>query len=576
MRRPINRIIITLIPLLLFLLLPTYSQVFETEDSNKIIWIYFKDKDSDTNHKLLKPTDLISERAVQRRLKVIRRDELISDKDLPVSEAYIEAISPYIKKIRAKSKWLNAISVEIDSANIAKIEAFEFVNNVTPVIKYKKNIPEEESIINSKSSNLKKISAELDYGNSATQLELINVPALHELGFHGEGVLICMLDDGFNLLNLHETFDSLDIVATRDFIHDDSTVDDSRLKATEGWHGTMTLSCIAGYTPGTLIGPAFKASFLLAKTEVDTSETEVEEDYWVEGIEWAESQGADIASSSLGYIDWYTQADMDGNTAVTTIAADIAVGLGLIVVSSAGNEGYSADHNTLIAPADGDNVIAVGAVTSEGVRSSFSSVGPSADGRIKPDVAAMGSGVLVASRYDSTGYSYSNGTSFSCPLTSGAIALLLNAYPQLTPEQVYDAITSTASQSSSPDNLLGYGIINIEAAYNYIDTANLAEIDHKPYPEFIKLSQNYPNPFNTQTTISYSLERSAIVEINIYDFLGRKIKTFNQGINRGKRVYEFTYDFSPHASGVYFYQVRAKDYLTSNVSQKSKKLILLK
>ncbi|MEJ2544374.1 MAG: S8 family serine peptidase [Calditrichaceae bacterium] len=495
---------------------------------------------------------------------------------MPVSNEYIESILPYIKKVRVKSKWLNAVSVEISSANVAKIKTFDCVDKVTPVFTYIKNIPEVEPVVELNSVDIKKVNTELDYGPSATQLELINVPTLHEKGFYGEGVLICMLDDGFNLLNIHESFDSLNVVATRDFIHGDEFVDDSGLSATEGRHGTLTLSCIAGYKPGSLIGPAFKASFLLAKTELDASEKQIEEDYWVAGIEWADSMGADIVSSSLGYIDWYTQSDMDGNTAVTTIAADIAVDLGMIVVNSAGNEGRYTKSNTLIAPADGNHVIAVGAVSNDGSRSPYSSYGPSADGRIKPDVAAMGTGVYVAASYDSTGYTSSSGTSFSCPLASGAIALLLNAYPQLTPEQVYDAITSTASQSSSPDNLLGYGILNIEAAYNSIDTANLAEIDNEHYPEFIKLNQNYPNPFNSQTTISYSLERSALVEISIYDFLGRKIATVDRGFSRGNRIYEFTYDFSPYASGVYVYQVRAKDYLTSNISQKSKKMVFIK
>jgi serine protease AprX len=570
---------INIISIFLFLMvLSVNSSVLANQDSELKVWIYFKDKGSDSNPQLQKPTDLISERAVQRRLKVLRRDELINEIDLPVSQNYINAILPYIKKIRVKSKWLNAVSVVLNSSNVSNIEAFDCVEKVTPVLIYKKDIPEENTVINPNPDFLKKTHTELDYGNSLTQLELINVPALHKKGLFGQGVLICMLDDGFNLLNIHEAFDSLDVVATWDFIHNDESVDDTRLKATQGRHGTKTLSCIAGYSRGKLIGPAFKASYLLARTEIDTNNIEIklEEDLWEAGIEWAESMGADIVSSSLGYIDWYDPEDMDGNTAVTTIAADIAVDLGMIVVNSAGNEGFSSDHNTLIAPADGDNVIAVGAVTRDGSRSSFSSVGPSADGRIKPDVAAMGTGVYVASSYDSTGYTNSNGTSFSCPLTSGAIALLLNAYPQLTPEQVYDAITSTASQASSPDNLLGWGIIDIEAAYYSIDTANLAEIDYKPYPEFIKLSQNYPNPFNAQTTISYSIEQTASVEITIYDYIGRKIKTLDQGIKRSRRIYKFTYDFSSYASGVYFYQVRAKNYFNSSVAQKTKKLILLK
>lgn len=566
---------ISILILLFLFILPVFSPILGSQDSNKIVWIYFKDKGPKANHILSKATNLISERAVQRRLKVTNSDQLINSRDLPLEMSYIESVKPFINRIRSKSKWLNAISVEINPDKIKKVEAFKFVERIAPVLSYRKNIIKEESIEFSKPPHLKKSSVDLDYGFAFTQLDLINVPALHDLGLYGQGVLICMLDDGFNLINMHEAFDSLDVVATWDFIHDDELVDDSGLDATEGWHGTRTLSCIAGYSPGVLIGPAFKASFLLAKTEVNSSETSIEEDFWVEGIEWAENMGADIASSSLGYIDWYTQDEMDGNTAVTTIAADIAVELGMIVVTSAGNEGFNKTENTLIAPADGHHVIGVGAVTSSGERSSFSSVGPSADGRIKPDVAAMGSSVFIASSYDSVGYTYNNGTSYSCPLTSGSIALLLNAYPHLTPQEVYYAITSTASQSSSPDNLLGWGIIDIESAYYSIDTSSLNHNDTSP--DFIELKQNYPNPFNSETTISYRLGKHAVVEINIYDLHGRQIASFPQGFKQARSYeYEFTYDFSAYASGVYIFQVKAKEYRTSHQSQKSKKSIFIK
>ena len=560
---------------LLLLIVLCFSTLIAQQKSTEKIWIYFKDKNTNVQETLSKQSKLISERAIKRRQKVLKTGDLISERDIPVTESYINIIKPFVKKIRTKSKWLNAVSVEADPAQISEIKALYFVDKVTPVLTYKRDIPKNESQENSKKHHLNKTAVDINYGNSATQLELMNVPALHAMGYYGQGVLICMLDDGFNLLNLHETFDSLNVVATHDFINNDSSVDDTGTKATEGWHGTKTLSCIAGYTPGGLIGPAFKASFLLAKTEVDSSETSIEEDYWVAGIEWAEANGADIVSSSLGYIDWYTPEDMNGHTAVTTIAADIAVNLGMIVVNSAGNEGLSDEHNTLIAPADGYHVIAVGAVTNTGERSSFSSVGPSADGRIKPDVAAMGSGVYVASSYDTAGYTFSNGTSFSCPLTSGAIALLLNAYPQLTPAQVYTAITKTASQSVSPDNLLGYGIINIEAAYYSIDTSNLSP--DTPQPEIFELEQNYPNPFNSETTISYSLYKSAIVEINIYDLQGRKLASFPQGYLHARvEPYRFSYNFKSYASGVYIYRVKAKESTGSNILQKSKKMIFIK
>ena len=245
----------------------------------QILWIYFKDKGSDQLSKLAKPTQLITERAIKRRAKVKAVDQLVNTLDLPVYEPYVNSIKPYVTKIRAYSKWLNAVSVEIESEQIDRIKNFKFIKNLSPVHASKKYIPVEDEKVK-QINELHKKTTGLDYGASATQLELINVPALHEMGYYGQGVLICMLDDGFNLLNYHIAFDSLDVVATWDFINDDASVDDTEFSGIEGWHGTKTLSSIAGYAPGLLIGPAFKASYLLAKTEVDTSETPIEEDYW--------------------------------------------------------------------------------------------------------------------------------------------------------------------------------------------------------------------------------------------------------------------------------------------------------
>jgi subtilisin family serine protease len=412
------------------------------------VWIYFRDKGPDPEFSTIQ----ITERALDRRQKMNSSGPLLTYNDIPLYEPYIEQIKPFLKKIRVRSKWLNAISADITPGNIGYLAEMEIIRRLDLVKAYHKPRPVEDPV-SGHAYNLYKRTV-LDYGPSFTQLDQIGVTALHDQGNFGQGVLICLLDDGFNLYKIHECFDSFTVVDTWDFINNDRYVDDPGASPVEGWHGTKTLSAIAGFKQGQLIGPAYKAAYLLGKTEDDNGETPVEEDYWVAGLEWAEMQGADLVSSSLGYIDWYTWEDMDGKTAVTTIAAGIAIANGMIIVNSAGNEGYSADENTLIAPADGELVIAVGAVTSSGERSAFSSVGPTADGRIKPDVAAMGSSVYVAASTSPTAYTYSLGTSFSCPLVAGAIAQLLSADSELSPVEVREALFSTASRARKPNNLV--------------------------------------------------------------------------------------------------------------------------
>jgi len=285
-----------------------------------------------------------------------------------------------------------------------------------------------------------------------------------------------VFDSGFDNLP-HPAFAATRILATRDFVNGDESVADGDIG--EGSHGTATLSVIGGFQPGQIIGPAYAARYILAKTENTESETPVEEDNWAAAVEWAESLGVDVISSSLGYLTYdrpfpsYTAADLNGDTAISTRAADLAGERGVMVVNSAGNEGLNASSNTLGAPADGNLVLAVGAVTSSGTRASFSSVGPTADGRIKPDVAAQGVGVKVARPDSSTGYTTANGTSFSCPLAAGVVALLVQANPSASVDQVFDALRSTATQAARPDNLLGYGIVDALAALRVVAPARL-------------------------------------------------------------------------------------------------------
>jgi hypothetical protein len=547
----------------------------KTSTGQLMVWIFFKDKGPENEALLAKPQQLLSRRALERR-RVRRPDRpLVEYSDLPVFADYIDQIKPFVQKIRIKSRWLNAVSVEAPANGLRHIAQLNCVLKIDPIALGHASRPPETRPV--PTSRLKKARAENDslpYGVSAKQLELIHVPFLHQKGFYGNDVRICMLDDGVNLLYGHEAIKNVKILATHDFIHGDDLINDTGIKAYEGWHGTMTLSVIAGYAPDVLIGPAFDATFILAKTEIDQYERPIEEDYWVAGIEWGDSLGADIVSSSLGYIDWYTPADMDGETAKTTIAADMAAEKGIIVFNSAGNEGDDPDHNTLIAPADGKKVLAVAATDSYGIRASFSSVGPSADGRIKPDIAAMGASVIVANSKDSSGYRYSSGTSFSCPLAAGGTALLLQAFPTAPAQLVIKALKSTASQADFPDKYLGWGVIDLEKAYQYLDTAVVRPTPHVSELEFLPVRNN---PGNRYVEFAYRVKYPSAAELRIYDMLGRRINfpSLRVHLLGTDELYIERIDTSNLAAGTYIVRLAIRELGTGRIVRKSQKFTIL-
>ncbi len=424
------------------------------------VWIYFKD------HGEKSPSDLrsmiegveLTEHALRRRLNR-SRGPLRDVHDLPPAPRYIEEIKRIGCKVRKTSKYFNAVSAIVTPSQLQELVRLDFVRKIGKVHTFHRRIwPAVEEPTGGTRSPGRAAAQDSFYGPSFKQLDLINVIPLHQSGVHGEGVLVAMLDTGFN--RRHMALAGLDVIAEYDFVNNDSITSDQPGDPTgQHNHGTYTLSALGGYAPGHLIGPAWGASFILGKTEQIDKEIQVEEDDWVRGIEWADSIGAEVVSSSLGYFDWYTYADMDGNTAVTTRAADLAAGRGITVVTAAGNEG-PLPWPGIIAPSDGDSVIAVGAVDSNGVVVSFSSRGPSYDGRIKPDVVAQGLVVLAAAAWDSTGFVRVSGTSLSTPLVGGVCALLLQMHPYWTPVDVINALKSAASRSSSPDNDYGWGIVN--------------------------------------------------------------------------------------------------------------------
>lgn len=430
------------------------------------VWVYFTDKGADTQG----AGPFVSTRAAARRARRGTPSATRTFEDRALAPAYVAGVGAVVARVRHTSRWLNAMSVEATPAQIDALAGLPFVARLDVVRRARRveepvvSLPVERSGLGARDAGE---DAPLDYGTALDQVRQIRVPDLHARGLHGEGVVVAVFDSGFPNL-AHEAFASMTIAAERDFVRGLDTVRES----TDA-HGTNTLSTIGGFAPGRLIGPAYAATFLLAVTEDVASETPIEEDHWAAAAEWAEGLGADVISSSLGYAAFdqpftsYSDRDMDGQTAVTTRAAALAAERGVVVVNSAGNEGFDAGRNTLVAPADGVRVLTAGAVTRGGTRAAFSSVGPSADGRIKPDVVAMGVNVVVARQFEHV-YGVASGTSFSCPLTSGVVALVLQAHPDYTVDQVLEAVRSTASQAGAPDRLLGWGLVDAVAAVDAV------------------------------------------------------------------------------------------------------------
>ena len=438
---------------LLYLLIFICLNPLQAQENSRY-WIYFKDKSPfSADHVLCSPDAILSRRSIHRRLlktAAVNFDQT----DIPVSKKYIGLLERLGLKIHQTSRWLNAVSVYLDQTPAQTVIDLSFVEKIEPVrrmcILQSKNSPSE--ILN-------KVVQE-EYGASWNQNQMIGIPYAHQLGYHGEGVLIALFDTGFILE--HDALKNIKVKATWDFVNNDENVaNENGDLPNQHNHGTEVLGIIAGYLPGELIGPAYASEYLLAKTEDLASETHAEEDNWVAAAEWAEALGADIISTSVVYMLDYNYEDMDGNTTVITRAADLAVKKGVSVYSSAGNEG-STLWRYIVAPADGDSVIAVGGVRADGSRYPASSTGPTFDGRIKPDLMAQGQGVYTVNVNSTDGYAGVNGTSYSAPLGAGAGAILLSVYPTLTPMALRDTLIQNATRFDNPDTLSGYGLIDLE------------------------------------------------------------------------------------------------------------------
>ena len=433
-----------------------------------LVWVFFTDKQVDSKESFDRAAASVklSDKVLKRRSKVNLGQVVFAD--LPVARDYIQEIVNLGSVHRRTSKWQNAASFEVPTEKLSEIERLSFVSEIRPLAVGKRQPPPQIDLQKERFDQEKLNPDALNYGSSGPQLIQIGIDKMHNRGFHGEGVTLAILDTGFR--KSHEAFaahyaDSR-VLAEYDFIFNDGNTANEPIDDPSQWsHGTLIWSVSGGLRDGSIYGPAYQASFLLAKTEDIRSETPIEEDNWVAAVEWADSLGADVMTSSLCYIDWYTQADLDGQTAVTTVQANMCASLGIVLCNAAGNAGPGT--GTLLAPADAFNMLTVGAVNSSGTIASFSSRGPTADGRTKPEVCARGVSTWSASSSSDNGYGGANGTSLSTPLVAGAACLLVQARPNFPPQVIRQALMETAGNAATPNNNYGWGIINADAAFGW-------------------------------------------------------------------------------------------------------------
>ena len=512
------------------------------------VWVYFDKKDKSKVTKL-------DPAAIKRRVK--HNIFTATKYDYNIQEEYIRKLVEVGAEIKNQSRWLNAVSLIVDSNELELIQKLSFVKKIEPVRQHKK----KKAIQTVENQIL--VNRDIDYGSSFNQIEQINCRIPHIAGYYGQGVRVLYIDTGFELN--HEAYDSLNLIGQYDFINNDQNAaneTEQEILENQDDHGTLCLSVMAGYSPGSLIGPAFKSEYLLAKTEIMAEEIQQEEDNYIAALEWGESLGADIACASLGYLDWYSYEDLDGNTAATTKAIDIASGLGVLCVNSAGNEGNDPWYH-IITPADADSVLSVGAVDANDIIANFSSRGPTFDGRIKPEVCAMGVSTYCVRSNTENIYRNASGTSFSAPLAAGAAAVVMSANPEWTNMQVREALMMTASQFNSPDNEYGYGILNAWAAINYQFTTSIK--DETFLPDVISVENAYPNPFNPEVSIKINgLSNSQHVSVGVYDLHGTLVTSLhNQKVRHN--VLMLTWNAEIFSSGIYLLRT---DWQYGNDTQK--------
>lgn len=473
--------------------------------------VHFKDKNN-SPYSIENPLEFLSQKALDRRAKF---DILVTEEDFPVNPNYLTQLQSKGAELLFSSKWLNCALIIADPSIITQIEQLSFVEKTVLVHPYTAITKNNDNSFGLKKPNESKLEPRaiskninsMDYGYASNQIEQLNGIALHDLGFKGEGVLIAVLDAGFCNVNQLDAFiplfQSNRIIMAKDFVKPGGDVYDSDINQ----HGTAVLSCMGAYLPEQIIGTAPDASYCLFRTEDGNDEYLIECYNWVIGAEAADSIGADIINSSLGYNTFddplmdYTYSQMDGFTAVSSIGATKLIERGVIVVVSAGNSNGSS-WPWVGTPADVPQSLTIAAVNQDEAIASFSSIGPNGAGFQKPDVAAQGVNAAVV--YSDNHIYGGSGTSFSSPILCGMAACLLQAYPAKSPDIIKEKILQSADKYSNPDINYGYGIPDFLQAYESIESI----IEN----EKTSVCKVYPNPAVTTIKVS-STEQIQYIEI---------------------------------------------------------------
>ena len=508
---------------------------------NEHAWIFFKDK-ANVEEYLANPLSILTSKAIERKQL---RGTPIDARDVPVNEAYIAEVKRRNNiQVKARSKWLNCIHVIGSIQDINKLWDLDFVSEIEFA---NTNLNTRKRATEKRFANKLETSIDYDYGSASNQTLMLNTDFLHKQDLTGKGITIAVMDAGFPRVNSMQAFEKLraegGLLGGYDFPNRSSNFSNPALSN----HGTLVLSTMAGYLDETYAGTSPDASYYLFITEIGPTETPVEESYWVEAAERADSLGVDMINTSLGYTlfdnpDYsYRPEDMDGKTSFISRGASLATEKGILVVTSAGNRGDASYFNIIGAPADA-NVLSVGAVDKERNYAFFSSLGPSADGRVKPDVAAQGLEIIAIDQENNL--VRANGTSFSSPIMAGSIASLWQLNLSWTNLELMQLVKESASLYNNPNSTLGFGIPDFELAY-------ISSLE----PEEPEAFMLYPNP--TQNFLRFTNSSGEPYKVTIFDTLGQKLL---QQENVEKEI-----DLSGFPKGIYIVMFEQKNSRRSHL-----------